>query len=147
MTEGLRLLPRVASKRDADFEEGDPYARHYANCTLCLRDFSRHERRCFGCGFLDRSEWLCDGEGPLGSKLVEEPVSVCAGYTTSLPEVLEANRALTWRKDGALSEYLDGERPKPMLKDAMDLLASAVSEAMSEVRREAKKEAARRGSR
>lgn len=52
--------------------------------------------------------------------------TVCVGYTCTLPEVSEAARALGWRQDGHLKEFYDGEPLTPILKDALDILATEI---------------------
>ncbi len=47
---------------------------------------------------------------------------MCVGYTTTLPEVLEAARALSWRQDGHLTDLYDGEPVTPQLRDSMDVV-------------------------
>lgn len=48
--------------------------------------------------------------------------TVCIGYTASLPEVLEAGRALSWRKEGQLKDFYDGEPIPQLAKDCIDIL-------------------------
>ncbi len=47
---------------------------------------------------------------------------MCVGYSSTLPEVLEASRALSWRSDGQLKDLYDGEPITPQLRDAMDVV-------------------------
>lgn len=50
--------------------------------------------------------------------------SVCVGYTATLPEVLEASRALGWKRDGHLNEFYEGEPITEILRDAVDVIAN-----------------------
>lgn len=136
MIEGLRLMPRAHAYAEEQEEDGDPYARVYGNCTECLEHFTRHQRAGMHCGYLPERERYGRPLQPVCS--VE--ASVCYGYSTSLPEVQEAHRALSWRKDGALAEYLGGRMPTPVLRDAMDILSSAIAETQGEVRRRLKEQ-------
>lgn len=51
---------------------------------------------------------------------------VCAGYTTRLPEVLEAARAREWAVRGQLDVFLGGERATGSLLEAIDILDAEV---------------------
>lgn len=137
-------MPRVNAEREKEKDAGRNA--RWADCGHCLKNVPRYARRSFHCGFLPESEWV--GPEPLGKGLCDVEPSACAGYAISLPEVAEANRALSWRKDGALSEYLDGEPCSVALRDAMDILASAIGETQAEVSARMRREAeARRGNR
>jgi len=47
---------------------------------------------------------------------------VCSGYYTSLPAVIEAARAASWRREGALSEFYD-TKPNELVRFAIDVIA------------------------
>jgi hypothetical protein len=76
--------------------------------------------------------------------------TVCPGYSTSLPEVFEAGRALCWRKDSQLRELYD-QRITPRLRDAMDIFNLEIRRVerheMSMIRQKQKQEEQRRGCR
>lgn len=61
---------------------------------------------------------------PAGFPEVDE----CPGYAIRLPEVLEASRALSWKQDGLLSEYFDGDQITPLAKDAVDIMGAEIKE-------------------
>ncbi len=104
MIEGLRFLPQVQAQRD----EGG----WFLTCDDCPNHDA--ERRIFRCG------WIPEGERTGG--MGEYPGStVCPGYTTSLPDVIEAARALSWRRDGQLGERYDLPLTEN-LRDCVDLL-------------------------
>jgi hypothetical protein len=103
---------------------------------------SRTTRASWWCGWLPRKEWITKSlqglaAGPplpsaFPASLLEgqgdEPFpSVCPGYSTILPAVSEAARALSWRKEGMLSEFFDGEPLNEVVKDALDILAEQVA--------------------
>ena len=48
---------------------------------------------------------------------------MCVGYTTQIPIVLEAARALSWRADGVLRDMYDDEPITQVLRDCMDIIA------------------------
>ncbi len=50
--------------------------------------------------------------------------AICPGYTTSLPDVYEAARALSWRRDGQLRECYDVPVTQ-LLRDCVDILDGA----------------------
>lgn len=66
--------------------------------------------------------------------------SVCPGYTASLPEVLEAARALAWAKRGGLAPlYGQGDLP-PVAADAIDVLDAAASKVERDILRAARED-------
>lgn len=52
----------------------------------------------------------------------EDP-PICAGYLTSLPQVIEAARACSWRREGALGQFYEG-RLTGLVKFAIDVMAA-----------------------
>lgn len=53
--------------------------------------------------------------------------TICAGYTTRLPEVVEAARARVWAGRGQLDVFLGGERANENLIACIDILDAEVS--------------------
>jgi hypothetical protein len=51
--------------------------------------------------------------------------TVCPGYTTKLPEVIEAARARFHWEKGALGMFCEGELPTELLMRSIEILASA----------------------
>ncbi len=120
MIEGLRFLPQVQAQR----EEGG----WYLTCDDCTLD-SAH-RRFFRCGWLPANERT----GGMG----EYPgATICPGYTTSLPDVEEAYRALSWRRDGQLGELYDVPLTS-LLRICVDLADLAVKKQERDALREQK---------
>lgn len=77
-----------------------------------------------GCGYLPPRDGARPGFGvPLEADV--EP-TVCPGYSTSLPEVVEAVRFRPSYLKGYLTEHL-GEAPSPALIDAQNILEGAVN--------------------
>lgn len=52
-----------------------------------------------------------------------ERPDVCPGYLVQLPQVEEAYRAYSWRKEGALREFYGGQPLTPLAKFAIDTAA------------------------
>lgn len=126
MIEGLRFLPQVQAQRN-EIAEGGGW---YLTCDDCPHD--KQARRLIRCG------WLPDAErvGGMG----EYPgATVCPGYTTSLPEVYEAARALSWRRDGQLREFYDVPLTA-LLRDCVDLLDAACKQQERDAMREQQNE-------
>lgn len=80
------------------------------------------------CGYLPESRYIGEGVpcAHLGKANVAQP-TVCPGYTTSLPAVLEASRARLWREKGSLRDLYDEPITDP-IRDCVDVLEQAVSE-------------------
>lgn len=69
--------------------------------------------------------------------------SVCPGYTSSMPEVFEAARAMSWTKRGGLAPlYGNGELP-PAATEAIDILESAAGQVERRILREAREDVSR----
>ena len=72
------------------------------------------------CGWIPEHERtgraLCPSDYPY-----EDP-PICAGYLTSLPAVIEAARACSWRREGALGQFYEG-RLSGLVKYAIDIMA------------------------
>ena len=118
MIHGLRLFPWVTQHRAKLQDEGAYKADEYADCDKCtLGDEQRRRVRC---------AWV-PPERRTGDALVPpaypyQRPDVCCGYLTSLPQVIEAARAYTWRKDGALSQFYEG-RLTGIAKYCIDIIA------------------------
>lgn len=92
----------------------------WADCETCKLRKGRGERAGMGCGWLPPKE---RGKFSMTTPYGPEP-TVCVGYSVTLPEVLEAGRALGWKQDGHLTELYDGEPVTQSLRDAVDVLAN-----------------------
>lgn len=68
------------------------------------------------------------GSAPAPVSYSGEKPDLCPGYLIQLPQVGEAVRAFTWRKDGALREFYDGRPITPLAKFAIDTFAGAQRE-------------------
>lgn len=83
-------------------------------------------RQSWACGFE-----LADPRVPVmpwsgGYGYEGEAPTVCAGYTTSLPETIEIARAWRWWKAGQLSVFVDGAAVSQELKRGIEIFDGAV---------------------
>lgn len=104
-------------------EENYHGADRYFDCRTCLREFPVDARRGYWCGYIRRDKWVGDGPAhylPAGAP--QDIVTVCPGYSTTLPEIMEASRALDWRRDGMLAEFFAGDPVPSGARDCIDLL-------------------------
>ena len=71
---------------------------------------TKAQRLSMGCGYEPRSDRASPWQPPDGKVGYEGPtIEHCAGYTTSLPEVIEVARARFHWDKGALAHVLAGE--------------------------------------
>ncbi len=108
----------------------------FLDCDRCPDTLAR---RALGCG------WLPESERVASDRPFPE-ASVCPGYTTRLPEVMEAARAMSWTKRGGLVPLYGNERLPPVAIDAIDVLEGACNEAERDAMR-AQREEMTRGTR
>lgn len=90
------------------------------------------ERQSLGCGYLppltDKKR-LTIWQPPTGEHGYKGPdLTVCAGYTVNLPEVIEVAKARAHWKHGAFAATLDGEHADEELLDAILVFDAACSE-------------------
>lgn len=122
LIEGLRQLPWLQSYRRK-------HSDYLPDCRTCKRTTSKHNRARWHCGYLNPDEWvewtygvLCprahvpDGPDP----------TICPGYTTQLPAVLEGARARLWREKGSLRDLFD-DPITPLVRDAVDVFESEMN--------------------
>ena len=122
VVEGLRLLPWVSAAREQMKDDNHYGADEYLDCDACKRRCDSVIRSTFACGWVPEAE---RSEHPLAPSALPRglDVTVCAGYTTSLPEVLECGRAMAWRDKGCLPDMYNGQYPTPALRDGIDILS------------------------
>lgn len=63
---------------------------------------------------------------------------MCPGYTSNLPQVIEAASCYQWWDKGQLTARLGGEQPTTVMVDAIDILHSAVGAVQSKELRDAR---------
>lgn len=91
-------------------------AEFLGDCGKCMKKMTAIDRRLMGCGYEPRSEhaaiWTHHG-ADLGD---DEQPTVCSGFTTKLPGVVEISRArLHWSK-GQLAEFCDGKPTQALMR-------------------------------
>lgn len=132
----------MQAKRDEIAEKSDgtaELAKDYLDCDACRGGgpFGRNatERAMWNCGWLPKSE-----RKPGLRPFREAPV--CPGYLIQQPEVYEAARALSWRRDGQLQVFYD-EPLTGALRDCIDILDSACKESERDHLRKQRREMSR----
>lgn len=125
MIEGLRLLAWFQ-----EFIHRQTTPPLIADCDKCMQATTQINRQGRGCGY--------EPDAPTGVAVTpwQPPLSklgykhgratVCAGYTTRLPEVSEATRAHAWATRGQLDVFLGGERANENLLAYIDIFGSEV---------------------
>ena len=93
-------------------------AEKYMDCSQC--PLGHEQRSAWNCGFLAESERT--GVAPVPPDYPGDRPDVCPGMLVSMPQVIEAARAASWRKDGALSQFYDGRPLTEIAKYAIDIL-------------------------
>ena len=91
-------------------------------CHNCPYD--RADRAEMSCGLLPAAERSGEFVAPDEWGMA---VSVCPGYSTSLPQVEEVSRAHWWMEQGYLAERYEGEALTPQLMDAIEIYALEAS--------------------
>lgn len=98
----------------------------YADCGRCMRETPREVRRALACAY----------EAPVdGARGYEPPgydgprLATCPGYTTVLPEVIEAKEARIYFDKGSLALLVDGELTEAT-RDALLVLEGAEADVL-----------------
>jgi hypothetical protein len=52
-----------------------------------------------------------------------EDLPICCGGLIILPQVIEAARAGSWRKEGALRDFYGDQQLTPLARDSIDIVA------------------------
>lgn len=135
MIEGARLLPwlqEMARREPASIKL-------FLDCNACKEALSVESRRTLGCGYLSDTAEKPGGTPP-GYDGPE--LTTCIGYSTSLPEVIEASRARFWTEKGQLLVWCDGEAPTPALRLAIEEMEIQANAALSHSMAESQKRGA-----
>lgn len=77
------------------------------DCDHCTLDHETRKR--WSCAWVPSHERSGESPVPPSYPHEHERPDICAGYLTSLPQVIEAARAASWRRDGALGQFYDGK--------------------------------------
>jgi hypothetical protein len=118
--EGWRLLPwfQEAARRD-------PTIGTRTNCEKCMRANNQIVRQGMGCGFEPApptSVPVMPWQPPMGSKGYQgDRPKICAGYTTSLPEVVEASLAHAHWRHGQLAVFCGGAPTEDLMQAVLIL--------------------------
>lgn len=94
-----------------------------------MQKTSQLERQSLGCGYEPRTDrvhltiWQ-----PPERFYSGPPLTVCAGYTANLPEVIEVAMTRPHWKFGAVVAACDGETPTEEMRNALLILDSSTSE-------------------
>lgn len=135
MIEGLVHLPKIQSERARQIDKDIPVqiANEYMNCELCRLDET--ERGLWRCGWLPEERRLDVPMRPFPD------ADVCPGYTTTMPEVIEASRLLLWTRRGQLEAVVES-LPIPVATSiCIDILDGACRESEAEGYRRQRREA------
>lgn len=138
MIEGLRQLPWFES---AARDEAMSVAM-FRNCEKCMRDYPRSQRQEMACGY----------EEPIAGALAwrhrgyacdeETQPTTCPGYTTRLPEVIEAARAYVHWEKGELGSFVGRKPPHRHLLTLVEVVAGEANAVNAWKMRNPKKEGA-----
>lgn len=125
--EGVRLLPWL----ELAARESKETVAHLRDCKTCMKERSVESRQMMGCGYEKPSPFAA----PWSHTAFKRPAdadpdrpypTVCAGYTTKLPEVVEAARA-HFHSERETFSSLVGKRATPHLMTCIELMASEVN--------------------
>lgn len=110
---------------------------YLTDCERCMANNGREQRQSNGCGYEPSpapNVVVMPWQPPTGTPLaydMGEPTetkprgvfapTVCIGYLSKLPDVIETQRASNWAKKGELASFLGGA-PSEDLVNAIDLL-------------------------
>lgn len=125
MRQGLALLPFVHQAREHDWS--------YVRCSECLSTVDRATRATYRCGWMAQSEWV-PGLMPIPSDVPDrDSVTVCPGYSTTLPQVLETGRWYAWFEKGEIGLRLRAlqDEPTPLLVQCIESLVASIGELRS----------------
>jgi hypothetical protein len=98
----------------------------YLVCSSCVKEQRRTFRSQMGCGLIPgATSELVANFTPPGAFVA---ASVCPGYSTSLPEVIEAARLHRHWEKGTLRDRIDCD-PTPLLLDLIETYDNGLSAA------------------
>lgn len=138
MTEGLRIAPAYFDARSRSPAEGPPAP--YETCKECREKMPAEIRQQRACGFEPPIERPTGVWMPEACRIGTRPaLTMCAAYTTALPEVQETIGAHAQWKQGTLTEYLDGEPPTRTLLDRLTAFEAGINEHQADEMRAATK--------
>jgi hypothetical protein len=92
-----------------------------------MATYDRKMRQSWACGFELPDPRIAVMPWSGGYGYTGDPPTVCAGYTTSLPETIEVARAWRWWKAGQLTVFVDGATVTPAMKHGIELFDGTVN--------------------
>lgn len=101
-----------------------------SDCEKCMQATTQQNRQGRGCGYEPRPAGLrvMPWQPPLNKLGYKHALpTICAGYTTRLPEVTEIARAHTHWQKGELVSFLGGEQPTELVKGYLEVLDAELS--------------------
>ncbi len=128
MIEALRVLPwsHEAQRRK---NYGDPNSGYLVDCNRCRENTKREMREGVGCPYERPNPHARPWQPSNLDSMHSGEFTICPGYTTRLPEVIEVARArLHWSK-GSLLTFCGGEQPSEMLNVCIEILEGSTNEA------------------
>lgn len=136
MIEGLRVAPAYLDARNGPSK---PFAPNGKNCEECRRNVTAAIRQDLGCVYEPRIERPGSVWAPQSWIDRGVATTVCPGYTTSLPAVVEVIDAHAQWKAGYLTEALDGEAPSSVALECLTALEGGINEHQADtIRRKSK---------
>lgn len=121
MIEGLRILPWLQSAT----RKTPTAVQLLNNCKACMQRTTTKERQRMGCGYEKPPRGKAAPWTPLGFK--GAPIEHCPGYTTKLPEVVEASWARHWLEKGNIDQWSDMPITQ-QTRDAVQILEIAIAD-------------------
>jgi hypothetical protein len=118
--QGIRLLPW--------FQEAihrlPKQLEHLSDCGKCMQTQPRERRQLMGCGYEPSAPMASTVWQPSTSKLGyrHKRPTVCAGYLTRRPEVLEVARAHAHWEKGSLAVFCGDDKPSDEFLACIELL-------------------------
>lgn len=133
MIEGLRLAPWFyeAQRREACAVP--------STCSACMQTFSSSKRQALGCAYERAVPWATPWTPvAMNASYRGTMPTVCPGYTTNLPEVVEAVRARVHWSKGSLTTFTKGEPPSDALIYAIEIVEGGFNEVQAWVAKPSK---------
>lgn len=130
----MRALPWVHEARD-----NDPT---FLDCDHCMETLTPAMRATLRCGFMPAAAHV---DGQRWSPADGTELTVCAGYSTSLPDVIDVACSYAHWENGALDHACPGGAAKPLLQGIVMLKSATERRATFRMREQADKARQRGG--
>lgn len=138
MIEGLRVYPAYQDARNGGQVVGAK------GCEECKRTVSIEQRQDMGCGYAPSIEQPRSVWAPAAWRDDHRAdwLTVCPGYSTSLPGVGEIVDAYPQWEQHTLTDYLDGQSPGPIALRYLTALRAGINDHQADTMRAASKRSA-----